>query len=55
MNIYPIFHISLLELVDSGTPLETNAVATDEITQEYKVKKIIDTAIRDSQEHYLVK
>jgi hypothetical protein len=32
INMHPIFYISLLEPVDPGTPLETNTVATDEIT-----------------------
>jgi Chromo (CHRromatin Organisation MOdifier) domain len=53
--MHPIFHISLLEPVDLETPLETEAVATDEITQEYEVEKIIDIAIKDGQNKYLIK
>ena len=48
INIYLIFYILLLELVDPNTLLETNIVAIDKITKEYKVKKIINIAIRDS-------
>jgi RNase H-like domain found in reverse transcriptase/Reverse transcriptase (RNA-dependent DNA polymerase)/Chromo (CHRromatin Organisation MOdifier) domain/Integrase zinc binding domain/Integrase core domain/Aspartyl protease len=55
MNMHPIFHISLLEPADQETPLETKAVATDETTQEYEVEKIIDMAVEDGQNKYLIK
>jgi hypothetical protein len=42
-----MFHILLLVLVDPETLLEIKAVATDETTKEYEVKKIIDIAIKD--------
>jgi hypothetical protein len=45
--MYLIFHISLLEPADLETPLEIEAVATDETTQEYEVEKIIDMAVED--------
>jgi hypothetical protein len=47
MNIYLIFYISLLELVDPETLLEMKAIVIDEITKEYKVEKIINIAIKD--------
>ena len=48
INIYLIFYISLLELVDLETLLEIKAIVIDKITKEYKVKKIINIAIKDS-------
>ena len=53
--MHPIFYILLLELVDLETLLETKAVAIDETTQEYEVEKIIDMAVEDGQNRYLIK
>ena len=39
-NIYPVFYISLLELVDTQTPLQE--IFYFENKEEYKVKRILD-------------
>ena len=48
INIYLIFYILLLELVDLEILLEIKAIIIDKITKEYKIERIINIAIKNS-------
>ena len=57
MRKHPIFHISLLELVDPRTPLQTNLLGINPGDQDidYEVKNILDQQSVNGQVKYLIK
>ena len=50
-KIYPVFYMSLLELADARTPLQTNFYYNTEEEIEFEVKKIL----KKKDQHYLIK
>ena len=57
MRKYPVFHISLLKLVDPRTPLQTNPLGINPEDQdiEYKVEDILDQYLVNRQVKYFIK
>jgi hypothetical protein len=55
IQIYPVFYISLLELVPANTKIVVPELLTKEDNQEYKVERVIDYKDTKNKRQYLIK
>ena len=55
MLIYPVFHVSLLEIAPRNAKLKKEAIATYDTTDEYEVEEIKAKKIDKNEYYYLIK